>query len=140
MKKQHISPLFVAVWIIICAVVSFSLLQHVKSISNATSRLALMEKQTQELEKKNESIRAQIEDARSPFIREKMIRDQLGMQKPGEVVVQIVDTTNVSQSSTLLGSQLEDQRGVQKSSNIERFWQFLGNLVQGIKKKFIGLF
>lgn len=134
MKKQRISPLFIAVWIIICAVVSFSLLQHVKSISNATSRLAMMESQTQELEKKNESLRKQIDDARSPFIREKMIRDQLGMQKPGEVVVQIVDTPVGSGTSVVEDVQKESVEG----SNIERIWHFFESITQGIKEKFIG--
>ena len=134
MKKQRISPLFVTVWIIICAAVSFSLLQYVKSISNATSRLAMMESQTQELEKKNEALQKQIDDARSPFIREKMIRDQLGMQKPGEIVVQIVDAPNGSVSSVVLDAQKE----LLEISKLERLRRFFEEIFSWIKAKFIG--
>lgn len=58
-----------------------------------------MEEQTLELEKRNKELQVKISDAQSPFIREKMIRDQLGMQKPGEVVVQIVDSPNNASST-----------------------------------------
>lgn len=134
MKKQRISPIFVAVWCIICVAISVSLLQHLKSISKATSRLAMMESQTQELEKKNEELQQKIEDARSPFNRERMIRDQLGMQKPGEVIVQIVDAPKGSESSMLQVDKKEEETG----STWDKIGQFFEQMMRGIKEKFIG--
>jgi len=105
MKYQSISPFFIAVWLVLCALISYSLIQHLRYVSGANTRLQTMQKQTALLEKQNNDIRQKIEEANTPFIREKMIRDQLGMQKPGEVVVQVIEPREMGSSNSAQAAQ-----------------------------------
>lgn len=136
MKKLVHSRVFLLVWLVICALASLSLGKHFADVSRAEKRLQLTEERAAALEKENAEKRVQIENALSPFEREKMIREQLGMQKPGEVVVQVAqngDVIAVASSSAVLGNKtVEIGKG-----NI--FSQF-GQIVQGVFSRLKDIF
>ncbi len=129
MKKLLHSRVFLLVWLVICALASLSLGKHLADVSRAEKRLQLTEERATALEKENAEKKLQIEDANSPFEREKMIREQLGMQKAGEFVVQVAQNSeplafSASSSVVLRNNTIEIEKG-----NI--FSQF-GQIIQGV--------
>ena len=54
--------------------------------------MRVLEKQHAELERENASLEQKITDSRTPFAKESIIRNELGLQKPNEVVVQVPDS------------------------------------------------
>jgi len=89
MKHIWKSPFFYIPWIIICSLITMSLAKHLLDITRAQQLIKDTEQRVTLLEKENQEKRKRIEEATSPFTREEMIRNQLGMQKPGEIVVQV---------------------------------------------------
>ena len=55
--------------------------------------MRVLEKQQTELERENAGLEQKITDSRTPFAKESIIRNELGLQKPNEVVVQVPDST-----------------------------------------------
>ncbi|OGJ22310.1 MAG: hypothetical protein A2804_02025 [Candidatus Pacebacteria bacterium RIFCSPHIGHO2_01_FULL_46_10] len=86
------SRIFFIIWLILCASVSISLTKSLFSIVSSQSRVRVLEKQHAELERENASLEQKITDSRTPFAKESIIRNELGLQKPNEVVVQVPDS------------------------------------------------
>ena len=87
------SRIFFIIWLILCASVSISLTKSLFSIVSSQSRVRVLEKQQTELERENAGLEQKITDSRTPFAKESIIRNELGLQKPNEVVVQVPDST-----------------------------------------------
>ncbi|HAV15095.1 MAG TPA: hypothetical protein DCX25_02085 [Candidatus Pacebacteria bacterium] len=86
------SRIFFVIWLIFCASVSVSLTKSLFSIVSSQSRVRVLEKQHAELERKNAGLEQKITNSRTPFAKESIIRNELGLQKPNEVVVQVPDS------------------------------------------------
>ena len=122
------------IWLVLCALVSLSLGKHLADVSRAEKRLQLTEERAKAFEKENAEKKIQIENALSPFEREKMIREQLGMQKAGEYVVQVTqnsDVTAVASSSTVLGNEILPV--VEKGNIFNQFVQAIQNVFFRLK-------
>lgn len=107
MKNHRVSPIYIGLWIILCAVISVSLIKHLYNISQVYRRVQTIEEKNEVLQKENDEKKKSIDESKTPFIREQMIRDELGMQKPGEKIVQIIQTPEPTppQSSTVVVQQ-----------------------------------
>ena len=134
MKKLLNSRVFLLIWLVVCVLASLSLGNHLADVSRAEKRLHLTEEKATALEKENAEKKLKIEEAQSPFEREKMIREQLGMQKPGETVVQVAqnsDVTAVASPSTAFGNEVA---AIAEKANIFRqFWQMIEDLFSRLK-------
>lgn len=107
MKNHRVSIIYTGLWIILCVVISVSLIKHLYDISQVYRRVQTIEEKNKTLQKENEEKKKAIDESKTPFIREQMIRDELGMQKPGEKIVQIIQTPELtpSQSPTVVAQQ-----------------------------------
>lgn len=136
MKKLVHSRVFLLVWLMICALVSLSLVKHLADVSRAEKRLQLTEERVKAIEKENVEKKVQIEDALSPFEREKMIREQLGMQKPSEVVVQVTqnnDSLVATSSSVVLRNKTVE---IDKGNIFGQFGEMIQNAFSRLKDIF----
>ena len=136
MKKLVRSRVFLLVWLMVCALASLSLGKHLADVSRAEKRLHLTEEKATALEKENAEKKVQIEDANAPFEREKMIREQLGMQKPGETVVQVAqnsDSIAVASSSVALGNNTIE---IEKRNIFSQFVQIMRGIFSRLKDIF----
>lgn len=134
MKKLLRSRVFLLTWLVLCASVSLSLGKHLADVSRAEKRLQATEERAAAIEKENAEKKTQIENAQTPYEREKMIREQLGMQKPGETVVQVTqnsDSPVVASSSIVLGN--ETAAIVEKENFLNQFEQMIQNIFSRLK-------
>lgn len=137
MKKLLHSRVFLLIWLVLCAMVSLSLGKHLADVSKAEKRLQVTEEKAVAIEKENAEKKVQIENAQSPFEREKMIREQLGMQKPGEIVVQVTQNSDngaIASSSTVLENKTASI--TEKGNIISQF----GKIIQGVFSRLRGIF
>jgi len=101
-------------------------------MDHANTIVAEMQQKADKFEKENDDLKRKIEKVQDPFERERIIRDELLMQKPGEVIVQVPTQTPAEEvfpsETTSNGSSLP-------SSSVENM-----NVFQKIGAWFIGLF
>ncbi len=114
------SPLFLFIWIIICALISISLIKSLWKVFASQQRIHTLEQQKLTLEVENATLRQNITEANSPFMQEKMIRDELGMQLPNEKVIQIINAPSSSPSPQFNENQ---KTTIEKPSFIRRILQ-----------------
>ncbi len=102
-KQPIVFPrIFIVIWLIFCAYISVSLTKSLFSIISSQSRVRTLEKQQAEVERENTVLEQKITDSQSPFAKERIIRNELGLQKPNEVIVQVPDSATPS-SETRVG-------------------------------------
>lgn len=89
MKKVIFSPLFLVFWLIITTAISFSLLKSLIDILGANERLSELQTKNSVIEKNIAKLEISIKNAETPFAKEKIIREELGLQLPGETIVQV---------------------------------------------------
>lgn len=82
-------PLAIALFTLVCLVFSFSLYRSTEQVRQSQDYLIAMEQETIELETSVSQLAEKVEQSSTPFAKEKLIRDQLLMQRPGEYVVQV---------------------------------------------------
>lgn len=97
-----------------------ALVQNIIHTKSTQGRLRELEQRNAEVLGEIGNLEKKVKDVDDPFVREKMIREQLNLQKPGEVVVGIPE----SQYSTLSS---QTTSGVEKKdiNFFERIWESL---------------
>lgn len=100
MNKIFFNPLTFGAVLLVASLVGLSLHQTGKKANTAQQQLEHLEKNLQDL--KNAIAEKTIEASRSaePFVKEKIARDQLLWQKPGEVVIELPATTPSPKAAT----------------------------------------
>lgn len=98
MKNLRVSPIYIGLWIVVCVAASASLIKHLYDISLVYRRVRVLEEKNEALQKENDEKKRKIDESRTPFVREQLIRNELGMQKPGERVVAVLQTPEPSAS------------------------------------------
>lgn len=85
--REH--PLFLLLWVVIMSVVAWKLIQSARDIWSNASRTQLIQEKLTKEEQKNLELMKRLEEADTPFAKEKMIRDELNMQRPGDTTLHI---------------------------------------------------
>jgi cell division protein FtsB len=91
MIKIFSHPLAIVVFTLIGAAFSYSLYSSSQKTRISTEQVAVLEQEITEMTSEVSELEQQVEAAQTPEMKEKIIRDQLLMQKDGEIVVQIPD-------------------------------------------------
>jgi hypothetical protein len=91
---------FLAVWVLVCLGLSITLWQSVASLRANFDRASQAEKQVKHEEDVGLTLIEKLKEADTDFSKEKIIRDELGLQKPGEVILQVAQDGTVSASPT----------------------------------------
>jgi cell division protein FtsB len=118
-------------WIIFCTVVSVSLYKTYKSSIGGVERVKQLEKRTIDLEKEIAVLKDQVELAKDPFVRERMIREELGMQLPNEIIVQVAEPL-----ATIAGTMDPVEPSMQEQSIFEQISTFLDSLASRLASFF----
>ena len=82
-------PLFSVLWIGACVLLGFSLIRSGLQARNAFETKEQAEANVREKEEKGLELMKQLQEANTPYAQEKIIRDELNMQLPGEVILQL---------------------------------------------------
>ena len=75
---------------------SVSLIWRIIRIVRQNDSPNLYQEPTQKLEKEVEELRHKLDQQNQPFYQESIIRDQLNMQKPDEVILQLPSTSSAT--------------------------------------------
>jgi cell division protein FtsB len=92
-KKQQFPSILIIGWAILCFLLAISLIKSalgVKTAFTAREKAATVLKAE---EQKNKELREKIQHAQDPLTQEKMIRDELNKQKPGEMILLLPSPT-----------------------------------------------
>ncbi len=89
MGKYWTHPLIIIVLTIIAGVLFFSMKKSTNRYQSTSNTIEVLEKNNQKNAVKLEELKQELEFSNSNFAKEKIIRDELLMQKPGEYVLQI---------------------------------------------------
>lgn len=92
-------------WIIVCAVILYALLQSISHTLNARSRLNDLESRNTEAEQRVQELEKKVAQADNPFAKERIIREELNMQKPGEVVLGLPTESDATVSALSVPSE-----------------------------------
>lgn len=98
MKQLIFHPLVVIVFTIVSIVITFSLYSNAKEINSSTSTIKVLEDQVDVEKEKVDNLKIKLEQASQDFTQEKIVRDELLLQKPGEYIVQISKDNNHTQT------------------------------------------
>ncbi len=82
-------PAVLVLWAILCLIIGISLLHSGFMSRGILSKKAEAQKKLEEEEKKSLEMSQELEKATSDFAKEKIIREELRMQKPGETILQL---------------------------------------------------
>lgn len=91
-------PLFIVLVTVGTVVLCISLLLSSKEIRSSSEIVTTLQKQVQQKQLLLKNTQTAVEKAKSPLAQEKIIRDELLQQKPGEYVVQIPDLPEPKES------------------------------------------
>lgn len=89
LKRILFSPAGLLVWIVVCIFVSGRLWQSVGDMRQSLTRQQQSQERLKEEERKALELIEKLNKADTPFAKEKIVRDELQMQKPDETVIQI---------------------------------------------------
>ena len=87
------STLLVVGWAVLCFLLGIGLVQAGLKTKNAFVARQKAEEALEVERQKNKDLQQKIQDAQEPFSQEKIIRDELNMQKPGEVILLLPSPT-----------------------------------------------
>lgn len=87
--KWIFHPLAVITLTIVSIILVYSLQTNTKEIKKSTERIDILDQENQKLATEIFQLEEQLEQARSDFLKEKIVRNELLLQKPGEYIVQI---------------------------------------------------
>ncbi|HZZ98615.1 MAG TPA: septum formation initiator family protein [Candidatus Saccharimonadia bacterium] len=127
MKKVVFSPAFLLFWVVAIGAISVSLIRSLLGARTAQARFIELQARNAALEKTIAQLQVKITDAQTPFAKEKIIRDELGLQLPGETVVEMNQQANLLASPTptpVLGAETSKDSvpGDTKNQPIYRQW------------------
>lgn len=88
-KKNLFGPFGLVIWVSFCLFVSIGLWQSVSAMRQSLTREQQAKNRLKEEEKRTLELIEKLNKADTPFAKEKIIRDELQMQKPDETVIQI---------------------------------------------------
>lgn len=88
-KRVLFHPFVLSLWVIGCLALSFTLLRSMIQIHTNLGLLPQAKQRVQQQEQQGLQLVRQLQEADSPLSQEKIIRDELGLQKPGETVLQL---------------------------------------------------
>ena len=114
-KNLIFNPLTALIISLLALFFWFSLYQTIQEITNSTQDTQVLRENIITNREKLEDLETEIEVTKSDFMREKAVRDELLMQKEGEIIVKIEDLPELEQ--------LKDQ--VEKTESPWESWQEL---------------
>lgn len=91
MKQLIYNPLVAIIFTIVTAVITFSLYRNTQEIKKSTQSIQILEDQIEKKEANIDHLENQLDQSSSEFTQEKIIRNELLLQKEGEYIVQIAD-------------------------------------------------
>ena len=94
-KKILFHPLVFLLISLASLLLIFSLYQNAQEITNSTTDLKKIELEVDQKEQKIESLENQLNQAQTNFTKERIIRDELLMQKEGELIIQIPEDQTI---------------------------------------------
>lgn len=92
-SKRSIPTFLIIGWAVFCILVGISLIRSSLQVKDAFSARDKAKEALRVEEEKNQQLKQQLQEADDPLSQEKMIRDQLNMQKPGENVLLLPSPT-----------------------------------------------
>jgi hypothetical protein len=91
MSKILYSPLAILLSTVITILLCVSLYLNSHELAHSTTKITDLQAEVTTQNNTLEKLKSNLEDAKGDLAKEKIIRDQLLMQKPGEYVVQVPD-------------------------------------------------
>lgn len=89
MWKLLLHPVSALIITMVAVLFSLSLYKSTQDIRSSQAGLDQLEGEIAQLGSEVQSVQAEMQQADSPLVKEKIIRNELLMQKPGEYVIQI---------------------------------------------------
>jgi cell division protein FtsB len=94
LSKLLFNPITLVAITAFSLVFSLSLYNSAKKTRESAQQLNVLEQNITTMEEQLKTLEQTAQEAQQPFTKEKIIRDELLMQKPGEYIVQIPDETS----------------------------------------------
>lgn len=82
-------PLFLFIWILVCGFFSWGFLSSIQAMKESMNREKQAQSRLKEEEKRALELIDKLNKADTPLAKEKIIRDELQMQRPGETIIEI---------------------------------------------------
>lgn len=84
------NPLILVLFVCLSIAYSFSLYTTTKKSAGSQVTSAQLGAELQSIQAENTQLETELQQANTPFAQEKILRDELLLQKPGEIVLQVV--------------------------------------------------
>lgn len=97
------SPWKRLILLVICWVAIFSLARDLAHVQRGFDRVGVADKRLAKEEAENVDLRAKLNEAQTDYYREKLMREKLNLQKPGETVVVVPDREIVASTGIKKG-------------------------------------
>lgn len=124
MKQLIYHPLVIIFFTLVTAVITYTLYKNTQEIKNSTRSIQLLENQIQEKEANMVDLENQLDQASSDFTQEKIIRNELLLQKDGEYIVQISKKQEDIDPSNSAGRQKTEEK-VKENSPWQEWWELI---------------
>jgi hypothetical protein len=82
-------PITIAIWIVLCTGLSAILWRSMQQMNLSAQRIQDAQKHVQQEEQKGLELIDKLNTADTPYAKEKIIRDELNLQRPEEKVIQM---------------------------------------------------
>lgn len=92
-KKQKLPTIVIIGWAVLCVLLATSLIRSALGVKTAFTAREKAAATLKNEEQKNKELREKIQNADDPLTQERMIRDELNKQKPGEVILLLPSPT-----------------------------------------------
>lgn len=99
-RRLIFNPITLIFLTILSIIFSISLHKSAQKTTRSAHNLASVEQEVAQIETEVEQLELALESAEQPLAKEKIIRNELMMQKPGECVIQIADELTQLAAST----------------------------------------
>ena len=127
---MHQSRLILYVWLIGTGVVITSMYQGLSVYTEAENRLDRQRRENEELVSKNAELTDKLMFESSDFAQERRVRNELGLQRPGETVITFVPTqeeTDLTSNGMANGDVLGESERTESNNGpfgfIQSLWQ-----------------
>lgn len=87
------NPIIILLWAIGCSFAGISLLRSAFTTNSAFEQRTRLEKEVELEMEQTKQLEQQLKEADTPLFKERIIREELGLQKPGETVLQLPSYT-----------------------------------------------
>lgn len=99
MQKVINHPITIIIFTVVAVIFYFSLEKSAKTAQNSVSSLEEVHQETEKLRSDVAILKNELSQAESPLAKEKIIRNELLLQKPGEYVIQLPEFSQVESST-----------------------------------------